>query len=108
MKVIINGTEYRFSWKHKVTGSKRHTKCFVKKDNVLIGTVKSHVDSRDQYLKNKGRIRSLTKALKSLTTQFPTDFTRVTRTDVWDNYAKMTNQPWQVQGVVNALVLHAQ
>lgn len=98
MKIIIDGIEYRFSWKHKLTGSKRYTRCFVRRNEEVVGSVRSHVDSRDPYIKNKGRIRSLTKALLKLKEQFPESFNRENRRNVWIAYTQMSPQTWQING----------
>lgn len=96
MKIIINGQQFSFHWNHNMEGRKKFTKCYVKRGEEIIGQVESHLHKNDVYVKNKGRIVSLTKALKHLSEQYPDLFTRETRKEIWNTYTEMSPQNWQV------------
>jgi hypothetical protein len=94
MIVKIGNDEFSFTWQHVSTGRKRGTYTFVKRNKELIGQVRSHLDSRDVFIKRRGRVKSLTKALRMLTETDPERFTRQARTAIWTQYGEMIHQNW--------------
>jgi len=67
------------------------TKCFIKDAaNNILGTGRTYVHRGDTFVKNRGRIISLTKAL----TIFPDLDNKDIRTAVWKAYNNMINGKW--------------